>query len=65
MKQIKVRKSTYRNTTKKEKAASRTRGLSLNSKTYLKSKNATVWIIEYSRRNCTLFFRQTREGRNG
>ncbi|MDQ3132854.1 MAG: hypothetical protein M3Q99_19055 [Acidobacteriota bacterium] len=40
-----------------EKATSGTRGFHLRSKAYLKSKNSTLWIIEYSRRNCTLFFR--------
>ncbi len=65
--QIKDRKSKYRNTGKKMKATFWGRGFHQNSKTYLKSKNSTIWIIGYNRRNCTLFFRQfeMRGERNG
>ncbi len=65
MLQIKKRKFNYRNTTKKKKAACARRGFNPDSMTYLKSKNITVWIIEYSRRNCTLFFRLIGGERNG
>jgi len=63
--QIKERKRKYRNTSQRKKAAFRGRGFQFGSKTYLKSKNTTVWIIEYSRRNCTLFFRQSGGEKNG
>lgn len=62
--QTKDRKYRYFNTGKKMKAASAKRGFRSNSKIYLKSKNRTVWIIDYSPKNCTLFFRQP-EVRNG
>jgi hypothetical protein len=62
---IKSRKEKYRIADKRMKATSCTRGFQLDSKTYLKSKNLTIWIIEYSRRNCTLFFRQSRGEGNG
>jgi hypothetical protein len=55
--QIKERKRKYHNADQRKKAASARRGFQFGSKTYLKSKNDTVWIIEYNRRNCTLFFR--------
>jgi len=56
--QIENRKRKYRNTAQMKKAAFRGRGFQQNSKIYLKSQNSTIWIIEYSRRNCILFFRQ-------
>lgn len=59
MVQNKYRKEKYRNTSKNEKAANCGRGFHFNSKIYLKSQNITIWIIEYNRRNCTLFYRQT------
>lgn len=62
--QIKERKNKYRNADKKKKAAFRGRDFQFGSKTYLKSKNTTVWIIEYNRRNCTLFFRLFGGGKN-
>ncbi len=64
MLQIKERKNKYRNADKKKKAAFRGRGFQFGSKTYLKSKNTTVWIIEYNRRNCILFFRLFGGGKN-
>ncbi len=65
--QIKDIRREYRIDDQKEKAAFNGRSFQQDSKTYLKSKNPIIWIIEYSRRNCILFFRQTERGgeRNG
>jgi hypothetical protein len=64
--QIRSRETKYRNEDKKQKATFHGRGFPMGSKTYQKSKNvSTVWIIEYNRRNCTLFFRQSGGEKNG
>lgn len=61
----KDRKDRYCNMDQKREAAFRGRGFRFDSKIYLKSKNLTVWILPYNRRNCTLFFRQKGGEKNG
>jgi hypothetical protein len=63
--QRKDRKSRNYNTDKKMKAPFRGRGFHQHSKIINKSKNSTLWIIEYNKRNCILFFRLKRGERNG
>lgn len=59
--QIKDRKNKYRNTNKKDKATSCTRGF-LDSKIYEKPMNLTKTIIRQNGKNHTIFLRKLKSG---